>query len=331
MFVLASLAGWVPPLVCGLFFVISNGFDEVDFDTPFLIALCVSGCIGGFISGWLIEPGLPEHRWRLLWLMAGSPALLAWALALGAIVARQEVSTTDALYVAMICVSSVGGSYLGCAVGYRYRLWVEEGKRAPPLTPGDEGPGTAEKGEGEAPLHQSEEREGEETNLERWERRSGVARLVLRVAGASLGGLVMVLYSGVVLWPAGDLISDPYREITFVLFSLLLGGFVSGWIVSPAVRHRRGRFFSIIGASPAFWIWCLIVFSLFFGDTLQARGEGIPVLIAACVVPAAGALAADWLRHRSERGRHEPGRGKGSPGDSESEDPGRLSSGADNQ
>jgi len=168
-------------------------------------------------------------------------------------------------------------------------------------------------------------------NVESRGQRSETARLVLRVGGAALCGFLMVLYSGVVLWPAGDLMRGPYRKIAFVLFALLLGGFVSGWIVSPVVRHRRGRFFYIIGASPAFWIWCLIVFFLFFGQTSQAGGEGIPVLFAACVVPAAGALAADWMRHRSEQGRHESVGEQEAPGDPASEDHGGLSSGTDNQ
>jgi len=142
MFVFGTLAGWAPFMACGMFILIITGIDDLVLNTPSLLALCVGGFVGGFISGWLIEPGLPEHRWKMLWLIAASPAFLTWALALGAMVFGQKISTVGATAVAGICAAAVAGSYIGCTLGRRYRLSAERKmrNRGRPVT-GDDGAG----------------------------------------------------------------------------------------------------------------------------------------------------------------------------------------------
>jgi len=121
-FVFASFGGFAFAVLGALCFGYPVWLRGANLISAVGVAFAFTSFAGGFFSGWILEPGLREHSWRLMWLAAGSPALPVWICALIAVFCVEDFPALAMVAVGLFCVSAVAGALAGCHVGHRYRI-----------------------------------------------------------------------------------------------------------------------------------------------------------------------------------------------------------------
>jgi len=146
-------------------------------------------------------------------------------------------------------------------------------------------------------------------------KRIGLWGLVLRLILAHIAGLfasfaVLVILVNLMFATTdfGDRVVDLLLPFAIAAIGFA-GGAASGRALYDTVRDRRGRFFLLVLASPATFIWALLVFLILI--EYEPSGDELLAAFLFCVAAGAGSLAGHrlggWQRTRRQQ-REEEGR-----------------------
>jgi hypothetical protein len=124
-----GLVWMAPGIIPGFFVALLLGKLGVSADSAIYLGIAVPCFLGGFFSGWVLEESVRGRQFRLLHLLAASPALLLWFCLLVAVVAGVDVRPVHVFIVGALCGCVMMGSLLGC----RYnRRSLRRNSRPPP-------------------------------------------------------------------------------------------------------------------------------------------------------------------------------------------------------